>query len=120
MPKRTNFFQQVVAIVHRHAKDEGTTVTESEELAERATGVKREVDVVIRRTVAGHDVTLSVEATATSAPADVTWIDAMIAKHADLPTSTLVLVSEPGYTTNAEKKAEMNANRKDPPGLTTQ
>ncbi len=34
-PKRTNFFQQVVAIIHRHSKDEATAVTESEELPER-------------------------------------------------------------------------------------
>ena len=49
--------------------------------------MKREVNVVIRRTVAGHEVTVSVEATAMSPPAGVTWIDEMISKHADLPTS---------------------------------
>jgi hypothetical protein len=106
VPKRTNFFQQIVAILHHHVKDDATTVVESEELTERSTGIKREVDVVIRRTVAGHEVVVGVEATAKSAPADVTWIDEMLAKHTDLPTARLVLVSESGFTSKALMKAE--------------
>jgi hypothetical protein len=108
MPKRTNFFQQIVAILHTHMKDDSTTVVESEELPERSTGIMREVDVVIRRTVAGHEMVVSVEATAKKVPADVTWIDEMLAKHADLPTSTLVLVSESGFSDNALAKAQAN------------
>lgn len=73
MPKRTNLFQQVVALLHNSVKDAATTVVESEELPERGTGIMREVDVVIRRVVAGHEVVVSVEATATSEPAAVTW-----------------------------------------------
>jgi hypothetical protein len=106
MPRRTNLFQNVVAIIQRHMADDAV-VEESAMLVDRVTDEEREVDVVIRATPAGHPVAVGVEASSTRRPASVTWVDEMVGKHAHLPTDKLVLVSESGFTAAARKKAEV-------------
>ena len=74
-------------------------------LVSRATGERREVDVVIRAS-AGYPVVLSVEAASRSRKADRTWVDTMLGKHADLETNKLILVAERGFTKDAREAAE--------------
>jgi hypothetical protein len=105
VPKRTNVFQEVIAILQQHVAGDAT-VEECGYLVHRDTGKNREVDVVIRSQVAGHEVILCVEATATGRKADVTWVEAMIQKHRKLPTSKLILVSQAGFYDAARKQAE--------------
>jgi len=106
MPKRSNLFQDVVAIVQRHLAGDAE-VGESAMLADRVTGQEREVDVVITTRLAGQPITLSFEATSGRRPADVPWVEQTVAKHANLPTGTLVLVSEAGFTSPARQLAEV-------------
>jgi hypothetical protein len=105
MPRRTNIFQEIVAIIHEHMAGDAR-VEESAMLINRATGRKREVDVVIRSQVAGYDLIVAVEAIARGRRADAPWVESMIAKHAELPTSKLVLVSEAGFSAAARELAE--------------
>ncbi|HYB24457.1 MAG TPA: hypothetical protein VED41_11710 [Solirubrobacteraceae bacterium] len=105
VPKRTNLFQEVVAIIHEHMAGEAD-VEESGFLPHRVTGAMREVDVVIRSRVAGHEVIICAEATSTGRKASVEWVERMVKKHSDLATSRLVLVSDAGFTTDARKQAE--------------
>jgi hypothetical protein len=105
VPKRTNVFQEVVAIIHEHMAGDAV-VEESGMLKHRVTGEDREVDVVIRASVAGHDVVVSVEATAAGRKADVKWVEQLVKKHEGLPTSKLVLVSQAGFTDAARRQAE--------------
>jgi hypothetical protein len=70
MPRRTNVFQEVVAIIHEHMA-EGATVEESAMLVNRATGHKREVDVVIRTNAATQEVVIGIEATSAGREASV-------------------------------------------------
>lgn len=107
MPKRTNLFQEVVEIIHRHMA-EGATVEASAMLTSRSTGKPREVDVVIRGNQAGYEVVVSVEAIGRSRKADRQWVDEMVGKHADLATSKLILVSEKGFTKDARAAALAN------------
>jgi hypothetical protein len=104
VPERTNIFQEVVAIIHEHMAGDAA-VEESALLKHRVTGEDREVDVVIRSNVAGHDVIVSVEATAAGRKADAKWVEQLVKKHEDLPTSKLVLVSQAGFTDAARKQA---------------
>jgi hypothetical protein len=82
VPKRTNLFQEVVEILHRHMAGDAT-VESSAMLPSRSTGALREVDVVIRAKQAGHEVIVSVEAMSRSRKADRTWASA--AKETDEP-----------------------------------
>jgi predicted Mrr-cat superfamily restriction endonuclease len=104
VPKRTNLFQEVVEIIHRHMADDAVFESPAFLPSER-TGADREVDVVIRANQAGHEVIVSVEAMARSRKADRQWVDGMVGKHSDLPTSKLVLVSEKGFTKDARAAA---------------
>jgi hypothetical protein len=104
VPPRTNLFQEVVEIIHRHMA-EGATVEASAMLPSHSTGRLREVDVAIRGKQAGHEVIVCVEAIARSRKADRGWVDGMVGKHADLPTSKLILVSEKGFTKDARQAA---------------
>lgn len=104
MPRRGNPFQSLVRELHRGAES-GSVVRESVELADRATGQLREIDIVIEFAIHGYPVVVCVECTATKRPADVTWVEQMIQKHDDLPTSKLVLVSAAGFSARAKAKA---------------
>lgn len=104
MPKRTNIFQELVAIIHSRLGS-GWTVSESMLLPDGITGEPREVDVVARATVAGYDIYISVECRDHQRAADVTWVEGMAKKHEHLPTSKLVLWSRAGFTKSALVKA---------------
>jgi hypothetical protein len=104
MPKRTNDFQKLVAIVKKHASD-AALVTESKMLRDRLTGAPREVDVCIETAVAGHPVIVSIECRDQGRPVAVGWVEEMRAKHDRLSTNALVLVSRSGFTAEAERVA---------------
>ncbi|WP_280831270.1 hypothetical protein [Mycolicibacterium frederiksbergense] len=114
MPKRSNVFQTVVKTIYEHLAD-GAAVVESEMLTNRLTGKKREVDVVIHTKSAGHELLIGVEATGQSDarrqsprkpdPVSVEWVEQMVAKHQNLPTDKVVLVSETGFSDQARELA---------------
>ena len=105
MPRRSNLFQDVVGIIHRHMA--GDAVIEvSAMLLHKVTGEQREVDVVIRSEVARHEVVVALEATSAARPSRCRMGREMLGKHRDLPTDKLVLVSEAGVTRQAREIAE--------------
>ena len=104
MPKRTNPFQQLAAIIHSRLGN-GWNITESLFLTDSITGEMREVDVVAKATVGAYDIYISVECRDHKRPADVTWIESMAKKHESLSTSKLVLWSRSGFTKAAIAKA---------------
>jgi hypothetical protein len=105
VPKRTNLFQEVVEIIHRHMAEDAT-VEASAMLTDARTGHEREVDVVIRSESAGYEVLVSVEAVGRTRKATVEWVEQQLRKHEDLPTNKLVLVSEKGFYKPARELAE--------------
>lgn len=105
MPPRSNLFQDVVAIVKQHVAGDAS-VEESAELIDTITGARREVDVVIRTTVAGYTIVVSIECRDQKRPGDVTWVEQEHAKHSRLPTNRLVLISKSGFTAEAKLLAE--------------
>jgi hypothetical protein len=105
MPRRSNLFQDVVAILQRHVVGDAS-VEESALLPNRLTGELREVDVVIRTSAGDYPLTVAVEARSAARRADVSWVEAMLKKHEDLATDKLVLVSQRGFTDQARRRAE--------------
>lgn len=105
MPPRTNPFQRLVTLLTAtlagHAR-----VTESAMLQDRVTGEKREVDVLVVATTATYQVNLGIEVISWARPADTPWVEKMRAKHDNLPTDKLILVSEAGFSGPAKRKAE--------------
>ena len=105
MPKRTNDFQKLIYLVRLNLAA-GATVTESKMLRDRRTKRWREVDVCIKGHVGTHPVTVSVECRDHKRVADVSWVDAMKAKHERLETNALILASRSGFTPEAREVAK--------------
>lgn len=105
MPKRSNHFQRLVALLHERL-DKNWTVTESEMLAHSLTGEDREVDIVCRSKLGEHEIIVSVECTDTNRPAGSPWVESMRCKHEFLPTSKLILWSGSGFSKPALDFAE--------------
>jgi hypothetical protein len=104
VPKRTNTFQRVVAIIHEHLAGDAT-VEESAMLVNEVTGRRREVDVVVRSKVAGYETVVAIEATSGGRRANVEWVERMVAKHKHLPGDKVVLIAEAGFTQQARALA---------------
>lgn len=105
MPKRSNQFQRLVALLHERL-DKNWFVTESEMLTHNLTGEEREVDIVCRSKLGEHEVLISIECTDTKRKAGSPWVESMKSKHDFLPTSKLILWSGSGFTKPALEFAE--------------
>lgn len=105
MPRRTNDFQRLVAVIQGHL-DPDAIVEEPAMIEDRSTGTLREVDVCVRGYVAKQPVVVSIECRDRGRAADVTWVDEMHGKHLRLPTNLLVLVSHSPFTPEAVRAAD--------------
>jgi hypothetical protein len=105
MPKRSNQFQRLVALLHERL-DKNWVVTESEMLAHTLTGEEREVDIVCRSKLGEHEIIVSIECTDTKRQAGSPWVESMKSKHDFLPTSKLILWAGNGFTKPALDLAE--------------
>jgi hypothetical protein len=108
MPKRTNPRQQIIELLVSMNASPGCTVTPSKSLRDVHSGLGREVDAVVERRIDRETSTWSYEVVASRRPADVEWVEAMIAKHENLPTEKLFLVSWSGFTRGARRQAATN------------
>ena len=106
MPKRTNEFQALIALIERQLADAGVRVVESEMLTDRLTGEKREVDVCVHATISGKEVTLALECRDHKRKADQTWTDGLRGKYANLPVDKVIAVARGGFAATARAAAE--------------
>src|SRR5918994_4742947 len=97
MPKRTNSFQRLVAIVEDQLQPLGVEVTESKEFRDSVTGKLREVDIAIGTKVGVHSVTIGIECIDHKRPAAVTWIERI--HESDYPHYTTGWVANPRQAT---------------------
>jgi len=105
MPKRTNAFQKLIALVNKQLAGHAN-VMESALLTDTVTGEQREVDVLIETSIAGYDVKLGIECIDHKRKAGAPWVEGMVQKHENLPTNILILVSRSGFFVPALKKAK--------------
>jgi len=104
MPKRSNDFQRLVAMITQLSSGDAD-VRESELMVEVASGQQREVDVVAFGEVAGHQTTVCIECRDWSRKQDVQWVEQARTKFDDLAANVKVLVSSSGFTKTALEKA---------------
>lgn len=100
MPKRTNAFQRLVTLLHM-TLDGHTNVEESAMMLDKVTGEKREIDILITTPAKK----IGVEVRDRKRRAGTPWIEEMRAKHDDIETDNLILVSRSGFAKPAIKKA---------------
>jgi len=105
MPKRTNDFQQLVLRIYVALAGTSATVEESALLKERNSDAHREVDVLVTTIVAGHSIRVAIECRDHSKDQDISWVDSLIGKYANLDIHKIIAVSHTGYSAAAEQKA---------------
>ncbi len=105
MPKRTNVFQGLIALIHKQLAPINAKVTESKLIEDASTRQVREVDVTIEYEVAGYPLTIAVECRDHARPQDVTWIEQLHGKYRDTKVNKVVAVSKSGFTHAATEKA---------------
>ena len=86
----------------------GATVQESAMIPERTSGTLREIDILIKHSIAGIALHIAVECRDRARKGDVEWIDALIGKYRDLGIDKVIAVSREGFTSAALKKAQAN------------
>lgn len=104
MPKRSNEFQRLVAMLTM-LKSGGATVHESVEVMEIASQERREVDVIAFGNVAGHQSAVFIECRDWKRPQNVQWVEQARTKFDDLGANVKILVSSSGFTKTALAKA---------------
>lgn len=107
MPKRANLFQDVVAIVHEIVNP-GATIKRSAMIEHDQTRDRREVDLWMIVQSANGETSVGIEATSRGRKANVEWVEQQIMKHCHVGTDQLVLVSDSGFSGQAQRLAESN------------
>ncbi|MDP9176758.1 MAG: restriction endonuclease [Gemmatimonadota bacterium] len=105
MPKRSNEFQEFVAVVERLTASPTASVVESSMLLDPPAGVEREIDVVIDEIIDAVPMRVALECRDHKRPQDVTWIDALIGRFQRMEVDEVIAVSSSGFTDAAIKKA---------------
>ncbi len=105
MPKRTNDFQQLVLRIYQALAGAGADVQESVLVPEKNSNSKREVDVLVTASVAGHKTRIAIECRDYTKYQDITWIDGLIGKYANLGIEKVIAVSSTDYSATAFQKA---------------
>ena len=109
MPKRSNFFQRLIFVIEQSMVDvPGTTVRESVLLGDQRTGEEREVDILIESVISRYPVRIAIECRNYRRKCDVTWIEQLVSKYADLLVDKVVAVSRRGFSGPAEEKARQH------------
>ncbi|WP_081633465.1 restriction endonuclease [Mycobacterium sp. 360MFTsu5.1] len=104
MPKRSNEFQRLVAMLTA-LSSKGAAVHESVELMEITSNEPREVDIVAVGAVAGYQTIVCIECRDWKRRQDVQWVEQANTKFNDLGANVRVLVSSSGFTKGALEKA---------------
>lgn len=105
MPQRSNDFQKIALNIHRALATRGITVEESVLVPEKNSETTREVDILLTTTVASHKVRVGIECRDHERNQDITWIDGLIGKYANLDIDRVIAVSHSPFTHPAKQKA---------------
>lgn len=107
MPKRTNTFQELVALLQQTMAVSGSIVTQSAELM--VGGQLREIDVLVTVDTGISRVKIAVEAKDHKRKLDVTHVEALIGKYRNpdgIPVNQVILVARKGFTKTAIDRAK--------------
>lgn len=105
MPKRTNAFQDLIALLESQLAPAEARIFESKLLLDLRTGEEREVDIVIEGMIGHHPVRIGIEVIDHSRKASTPWIESIAQKHADLQIDKSIAVSRSGFFRPALVKA---------------
>jgi hypothetical protein len=109
MPKRTNEFQDLVALIQRALAPRGAEVTESAEVAAESPEDLREIDVLIKTAVGPYEIKIAVEAKDESRKMDLVKFESIIAKYtgrSGVLVNQVVVISRKGFAKRVIERAK--------------
>lgn len=108
MPARSNEFQKLITIINRTLASENTEVIESAMLYDSEAECDREVDILIKTRISGHEISIGVECTSTSRPVEIRVIESTREKHRKIGINKTIFVSKNGFTKTSKDYAKKN------------
>jgi len=108
MPKRTNEYQELVALIERALSGKGAKVTQSAEVKVDGLETLREIDVLIEDNVGTYQVRIAVEARDTKRKVDLSAFDKFLGQYRGecrVLVDKHVLVARAGFTKGVIEKA---------------
>src|SRR5512133_876007 len=105
MPRRTNEFQRLIALIESQLAPDAHG-REPVLLKDSETGEGREVDVLIDAVSGIHPVRIAVECQDRGRPSSEEWIDQLHGRYRDLEIDKVIAVARGGFTSGARRKAE--------------
>lgn len=106
MPKRSNYFQQLIHFIEHHISEPNTTITQSAMLIPLDGGNPREVDILVETTLNGHHLRFALECRDHQRTQTVSWIEELDGKCRYLPIDFVVAVSSTGFSDAAIARAK--------------
>src|SRR5215831_20920823 len=104
MPKRSNDFQSLIALLNRLLAPAGAVVTESN-MVRDSDGQLREADVTIEYNVGSYPIVIAAECRDRKRRATVEWIEQLSTKFENTTVNQVVAVSRSGFVNTALRKA---------------
>jgi hypothetical protein len=105
------FLERLVALLEAGLAEPGISVKARHRLRDLATGELREVDIYIEETLRGQVHPTIIECRHHKARVNVTYVEQVVTKRADLGNPHTIIVSHAGFTTGAVKKAQHHGIR---------
>jgi Restriction endonuclease len=102
---RTNPFQTLIAAIEESLSASECEVIESAKIPDKATGGMREIDVLIKGKISGHELIIGIECRDHKRPQDVEWIGDLVGKYKNLEVNKVIAVSSSGFTQEALARA---------------
>lgn len=104
MPKRSNEFQTLIALIESALANASVQVTESK-LVKNGAGVEREIDIALEGAVNDYPILVAIECRDHKRKRTVEWVDQVIGKYDGILANKVVLVSRNGFTKEATRRA---------------
>jgi hypothetical protein len=107
MPKRTNEFQELVALIERALAPRGAKILESALLAD-SDADEREIDVLIESSIGPYRMKIAVEAKDEKRPMDIVKFESIVGKYSSrsgINVNQVVVISRAGFSRKVQKRA---------------
>ncbi len=101
-------FEQLVARIEESLVPKGAVVKSPDHIRDKVTSQRRQVDATIRYQVGSTSILIAIECRKQKPVQDVTWIEQLVTKRANIGAATMIAVSATGFSESATKLAQLH------------
>lgn len=105
MPARSNEYQRLVYLINRALAQSEAQIIESAMLYDSEAQTDREIDILLKSKISGHEILIGIECTSVKNPVDLVRLEGLKEKHRKVGINKTVVVSRSGFTKTAKDYA---------------